>query len=115
MGTTSKAETLASIVEEVNAAGTTWTAAVPDRFETLDDVKMLLGAYLPGDPEYEEEPVQELAHTVALPSSSLVATASVALKAEAAQVWSLQAQSCEHLRTSTSACNISELIEFGVR
>jgi|ERR1712000_477914 cathepsin B len=67
--TTSKAETLASIVEEVNAAGTTWTAAVPDRFETLDDVKMLLGAYLPGDPEYEEEPVQELAHTVALPSS----------------------------------------------
>jgi len=60
------------IVAEVNAKATSWTAAVPDRFESLDDVKVLLGAFLPGDERYEEPEVMitnETIVSVDLPAS----------------------------------------------
>ena len=41
------------IVHRVNAASTTWTAEVPSKFGSVDDVKILLGAFRPGDAEYK--------------------------------------------------------------
>jgi len=38
----------------VNSLGTTWTAEVPSRFGSLDDVKMLLGTIMKGDERYVE-------------------------------------------------------------
>ena len=64
-----KEETLASIAEEVNAADNGWEAQVPEKFESLEDVKSYLGAFLPGDAEYEEEPEEPLATTVEAPAS----------------------------------------------
>jgi len=64
-----KDETLASLAEEVNAANNGWEAQVPDKFESLEDVKAYLGAFLPGDAEYQEEPEEPLATTVEAPAS----------------------------------------------
>jgi cathepsin B len=66
---TAKADSLESIAEEVNAANNGWEAQVPEKFESLEDVKAYLGAFLPGDAEYQEEPEEELATTVEAPAS----------------------------------------------
>jgi hypothetical protein len=47
-------DTLASIAEQVNAANNGWEAQVPEKFESLEDVKAYLGAFLPGDAEHQE-------------------------------------------------------------
>jgi cathepsin B len=58
------------IVEKVNSGKNLWKAAIPDRFESVEDVKALLGAYLPADKEYEEPAVAEIPPTNAdLPDS----------------------------------------------
>lgn len=57
------------IVEAVNTPGRSWQAAVPTRFASVDDVKILLGAYLPGDVGYDEPAVATLATGIELPSS----------------------------------------------
>jgi cathepsin B len=49
-----EAASFADIAAEVNAQATTWTAQAPSKFETPEDVKAYLGAFLPGDAEYEE-------------------------------------------------------------
>merc|ERR1711934_377210 len=48
-----EAVNLAEIAAEVNAKATTWTAQAPSNFQDTDEVKAYLGAYLPGDAEYE--------------------------------------------------------------
>ena len=46
---------------EVNFGNHGWTAAaVPSKFVSVEDVKTYLGASLPGDAEYKEEPVMEI-------------------------------------------------------
>jgi len=59
----------ADLAAEINAGNHGWTAAVPDRFESLEDVKATLGAFLPGDAEYEEPAVADVAMNVEAPSS----------------------------------------------
>jgi len=48
------------IVEHVNSNEYGWAAQVPARFGSLDDVPEALGAYLPGDMEYEEPDVIQI-------------------------------------------------------
>jgi len=62
-------DSFASLAAEINAGNHGWTAAVPDRFETLEDVKELLGAFLPGDVQYEEPDVVEVAMNAEVPAS----------------------------------------------
>jgi len=65
-----QATTLQEIAEQVNAGGHSWTAAAPSKFSSLEDVKDHLGAFLPGDAEYEEPAVQTFSADVAsLPAS----------------------------------------------
>jgi len=57
--TGASAASLADIAAEVNAKATTWTAQAPDNFADTEDVKAYLGAFLPGDAEFTEDPVKE--------------------------------------------------------
>jgi len=59
----------ATLAAEINAGNHGWTAAVPDRFESHADVKETLGAFLPGDAEYTEPDVVEVAFNSELPAS----------------------------------------------
>ena len=38
---------------QVNAANAGWTAAVPERFASLDDVRQLCGTYVKGHPKWK--------------------------------------------------------------
>jgi len=58
-----KAESFAEIAERVNNLGTTWKAAVPEKFASVEDVKPFLGAFLPGDANYEEPEVMDIPAT----------------------------------------------------
>jgi cathepsin B len=51
---------LEEIAETINAGNYGWTAQVPEKFASLDDVVPYLGAFLPGDAEYSEPEVVEL-------------------------------------------------------
>jgi len=48
------------VVNKVNSGNHGWIAAVPSKFASVEDVKTYLGAFLPGDAEYQEEPVMEI-------------------------------------------------------
>merc|ERR1712062_235709 len=60
---------LEEIVDQVNSGSHGWTAAVPSKFETLEQVKDFLGAFLPGDADYTEPEVAEISSNVAVPES----------------------------------------------
>lgn len=68
MITGAQAATLVEIAAEVNAMATTWTAQAPEKFRDTDDVKSYLGAFLPGDPEYTEDPVRNIRTEFMLPT-----------------------------------------------
>jgi len=57
------------IVNRVNAGGHSWTAAVPDKFESVEHVKPFLGAFLPGDAKYQTPAVKEVFTNGDLPES----------------------------------------------
>jgi len=59
----------ATLAAKVNAGNHGWTAVVPDRFKSHDDVKDTLGAFLPGDAEYEEPDVMQVEFSGQLPDS----------------------------------------------
>lgn len=62
-------KTFAEIAEEVNKAGTTWKAEAPSKFRSMEDVKPFLGAFVPGDAEYEAPEVVTIPATnAALPT-----------------------------------------------
>lgn len=64
------AKSFAEIAAEVNAANVGWKAAEPSKFASVEDVKPFLGAFLPGDEQYEEPEVVEMpALNAALPAS----------------------------------------------
>jgi len=48
------------IAETINSGNHGWLAAPPAKFATLDDVTPYLGAFLPGDEQFEEPEVVEL-------------------------------------------------------
>merc|ERR1712166_1048206 len=61
---------MGEIAETINAGNHGWTAQAPSKFANEEDVVPYLGAFLPGDEQYEEPPVVELAPTNdALPDS----------------------------------------------
>merc|ERR1719329_1256163 len=60
VGTAVAAKSFAEIAEEVNSANLGWTAQAPAKFESVEDVKPFLGAFLPGDEQYSEPNVVEL-------------------------------------------------------
>merc|ERR1711953_1296105 len=67
---TQKQATLAEIAESVNAAGLSWKAEAPEKCASLEDVSPFLGAFLPGDAQYEEPEVADIpAINAALPDS----------------------------------------------
>jgi len=49
-------KSLVEIATEVNSLQTTWTATVPLKFSSADDVKSYLGAFLPGDAQHKKLP-----------------------------------------------------------
>jgi cathepsin B len=55
-----KQQSFAEIAEEINSGNHGWKAATPSKFESVEDVKPFLGAFLPGDAQYEEPEVVEL-------------------------------------------------------
>jgi len=57
------------IVDRVNSGSHSWVAAVPSKFESVEHVKQFLGAFLPGDAQYEEPEVLDIASNVAVPDS----------------------------------------------
>jgi len=58
------------IAEKINSGNHGWTAQAPSKFATVEDVVPYLGAFLPGDEQYDEPAVVELAPTNdALPDS----------------------------------------------
>lgn len=60
----------AAIVAAVNSGENTWTATIPDRFGSPDDVVSHLGAYLPGDAKYETSTeIKEVVVNAELPDS----------------------------------------------
>jgi cathepsin B len=56
-------ESFEEIVERVNAGSHSWKAAMPSKFGSVDDVKPFLGAFLPGDAQYEEPEVVDIPAT----------------------------------------------------
>jgi cathepsin B len=60
LGAAAETRTLEEIVAHVNSKQSSWVAAVPDKFGSVDEVKPYLGAYLPGDPKYSAPPVKEI-------------------------------------------------------
>jgi len=58
------------IVDEVNSKQTTWQAAAPAKFSSVEDVKAYLGAFLPGDAEHKKLPLKNIDElNVELPAS----------------------------------------------
>jgi len=57
------------IAHEANLKATTWTAEAPTRFSAVDDVKQLLGAILPGEPNFKGLPEQTVFHDFQVPTS----------------------------------------------
>jgi len=57
------------IAHEANLKATTWTAQAPARFQTVDEVKELLGAILPGEPNFKDLPEQTVFQNVQVPDS----------------------------------------------
>jgi cathepsin B len=55
-------------VERVNSGNHAWKAEVPTKFANVDEVKNFLGAFLPGDEQYQEEPVMEFEVKNGLPA-----------------------------------------------
>jgi len=63
------------IAETINSGNHGWTAQAPSKFATVEDVVPYLGAFLPGDAQYEEPTVVELEPTnAALPEEFDAAT-----------------------------------------
>jgi cathepsin B len=70
-----KAETFDEIVERVNSGPHSWKAAKPSKFSSVEDVKPFLGAFLPGDAQYDEPVVVDIpASNADLPDSFDAAT-----------------------------------------
>jgi cathepsin B len=69
LGAAAEHGSLEEIVATVNSKQSSWVAAVPGRFGSVDDVKPYLGAYLPGDAKYFAPPVKEVASNAAIPDS----------------------------------------------
>merc|ERR1719284_2222553 len=63
VSTAAASKSFAEIAEEVNSANLGWTAQAPAKFESVEDVKPFLGAFLPGDAQYEEPEVVEIPAT----------------------------------------------------
>jgi len=57
---TAQQQSLEEIAAAVNAGNHGWTAQAPEKFATVDDVVPYLGAFLPGDEQFEEPEVVEL-------------------------------------------------------
>jgi len=58
------------ISERVNSMQTTWKAEAPAKFDSIEEAKPFLGAFLPGDAQYEEPEVVEIpAINAAVPTS----------------------------------------------
>jgi len=55
-----KQKSFEEIAEEVNSGNHGWKAQAPSKFASVEDVKPFLGAFLPGDAQYEEPEVVEL-------------------------------------------------------
>lgn len=55
-----EATNFAEIAAEVNSKQTTWSAAEPSRFSSVDDVKTYLGAYLRGHPKHKSLPTKNV-------------------------------------------------------
>jgi cathepsin B len=51
------------IAETINSGNHGWTAQAPEKFANEDDVVPYMGAFLPGDEQFEEPPVVELVPT----------------------------------------------------
>merc|ERR1711865_1157481 len=58
-----------SIVESVNAGGHSWVAEAPAKFASPEDVKVFLGAILPGDERLQEPAVIDLIPSNGVPAS----------------------------------------------
>jgi cathepsin B len=56
-------------VERVNSGNHAWKAEVPTKFANVDEVKNYLGAFLPGDEKYQEEPLMTVEVANGLPDS----------------------------------------------
>merc|ERR1711953_139959 len=69
MGAAAGSAEFEEIARQANLKATTWTAQAPDRFETVDDVKMLLGAILPGEPNFRDLPEQTEFANVEVPAN----------------------------------------------
>jgi cathepsin B len=55
-----KQETFEDIAESINSGNHGWKAAAPSKFASLEDVKPFLGAFLPGDEQYDEPEVVDV-------------------------------------------------------
>jgi len=75
VATAEASSSLAEIAATINAGNFGWTAQAPEKFATVDDVKEYLGAFVPGDEQFEEPQVVELPPiNSALPDSFDAAT-----------------------------------------
>jgi len=63
------ASSFEEIAEKVNAGNYGWTAQVPSKFASVEDVVPHLGAFLPGDESYSEPDVVEINSNAAVPDS----------------------------------------------
>lgn len=50
----------AEIAETINSGNHGWTAQVPSKFASMEDVVMHLGAFVPGDEQFEEPEIMDL-------------------------------------------------------
>jgi cathepsin B len=57
---TAQQQTFEEMAATINAGNHGWTAQAPEKFATVDDVRPYLGAFLPGDSQYDEPEVVEL-------------------------------------------------------
>jgi cathepsin B len=69
LGAAAEHASLEEIVATVNSKQSSWVAAAPGKFGSVDDVKPYLGAYLPGDAKYFAPPVKEVASNAEIPDS----------------------------------------------
>lgn len=69
LGVAAATGSLQEIVASVNSQQSSWVAAVPSKFASVDDVKPYLGAYLPGDAEYFTPPVKQVRLAEEIPDS----------------------------------------------
>jgi len=62
-------EKFENIAAKINAGNHGWTAQAPEKFASVEEVVPYLGAFLPGDEQYEEPEVMDVAVNAALPDS----------------------------------------------